>query len=712
MNRFETVTSISEQSLHTGLSTSSLTPPVSPKPSLCGTTSKGPRIKVKASARSISIIIPEGTKLAVVATVEAAGPIELDTQMSSPHSRKGSSASDISGKDRERGQASQRSKISEGTADQRTHDRPAAMNRHWPWSSSYRRGRLNPSESLASVPRSSEISAQGQVFVTPHEHLNERNVDALNANPGDLHANNSPEGPEPSVHPEDSQKGARYPIGASVPFTRTEDAQEAAKGVSETLGPSPRSRSDRKGANNPPEGLEPSTQPGNAREQAEDPTGASAPATHIEGAQEASKGLAEALGPFARSGDAREEANDPPGAPETIALPRKDDDLHSSSALPSDPAVAQNTTFEDELPSTAASPSNPADVPNTTIVEDLQSSFTSPSTPAIAQNRAVEDTGQAAKVDTADSAATRPSAHLITQPDSAVIVIAGPSATFVPPRPRSVPSIQVHSPSGTIMAGPAGTIPMHNADVPATPTQSPIEQSPAVTGTAPSDALAAPAAALPALADIAADSSNNTNPVTGVTSAAPMPLPGVPLGGKPGKTKKIIRKTRSFVLRKPILAFIIGRDLANLVHPQLNKTSNAAGAATLSVDGPSDMLTGYARRTERKKDAQRKVLDQKIAAARIHAEAAEMRRCRMCRGLTRTKYLRKFHRLQLKRDRPDMRAFDRQATAVARAAAFKCKCSRRLLGVRNEVKDRGPMPPQHLRAPAAVEPPCQGVDGA
>jgi hypothetical protein len=184
------------------------------------------------------------------------------------------------------------------------------------------------------------------------------------------------------------------------------------------------------------------------------------------------------------------------------------------------------------------------------------------------------------------------------------------------------------------------------------------------------------------------------------------------VGGKVGRKKRAVQKTRKLLLRRRLLAIIIGRDLAKVVHPQLKAGGKVAGGVPLPVDGPSDLLNSYTSRTERKRDFRRRQLDQKIAAARIHAEAEEIHRCRICRGLTRTMYLRRYHRLQLKRDRPDMNIFDRRATAMARVAVFKCKCNRRLLGVANEVAVKDAVPTQHLRAPAAIEIPLSGVHEA
>ncbi|ETI23173.1 hypothetical protein G647_04970 [Cladophialophora carrionii CBS 160.54] len=327
-----------------------------------------------------------------------------------------------------------------------------------------------------------------------------------------------------------------------------------------------------------------------------------------------------------------------------------------------------------------------------------------PSDPGVAQETAPDDPKKASMP------TTRPGVPLFTQSESAVEIIAEPFAGFGPSQARSVPAIRIHRPSGTVMAASVGTTAMNSAKVPATPMQSALEQSPAAAGTAPVNTLSTTVAAIPAPTNLPVDPSNVSNAIGAATSA--VSLPSLPVSGKVGKRKRVIRKTRKLVLRRRLLAIIIGRDLANVVHPQLNPGANVAGSVPLPVDGPSDLVSSYTSRTERKRDFRRRQLDQRIAAARIHAEAEEIHRCRICRGLTRTMSLRRYHRLQLKRDRPDMNTFDRRATAMSRVAVFKCKCDRRLLGVANEVAVRDAAPTQHLRGPAAIEPPLSGVEAA
>ena len=309
------------------------------------------------------------------------------------------------------------------------------------------------------------------------------------------------------------------------------------------------------------------------------------------------------------------------------------------------------------------------------------------------------------------AASSRPSAHLFTQSESAVPVLTESFANLGPPKRRSVPSIRIHRPSGTVMAASVRTTAMNSTSFPTTPVQSALEQSPAATGNAPLNTLTTNAAAIATPANLDSNLPNISNAVSAATSAVVLPPPDLPVGGKVGKKQKIVRKARKVVLRKRVLSVIIGRDLANVVHAQLNAVTNLAGGLPLPLDGATDLLAGYARRSELKEDKRRKELDQKIAAARIRAEAEDIHRCQICQGLTRTGLLQKYHRLKLKRSRPDMNAIHRRANAETRAAAYKCKCTRRLLGVENKGAGQDSVPPQHLRAPAGIEAPLSGVDG-
>ncbi|KAJ9612438.1 hypothetical protein H2200_004035 [Cladophialophora chaetospira] len=531
-----------ERALRKRLSAASLTS-ISPKSSAPVVASELPKVKVKASARSISIIIPEGAPLPVVATIEAAGLIEVDTQMSTTQNKEGSQAGDQEWKPQ---QTNRRDTSSEGTSSQVGESQDITPNLGLPSLASRRTGPLTVSEASIPAPKSSDISVQGQVFIPAHEHP-EKNVDVLHGHSDKTHE-------------------------------RAENTPEVSK---------------------------------------------QAPEEH----------------------------------------------QHKDSQDPASPA-----------PDTAS-----------------------------AQAAASSETG---KAENPTVATPRPPAHLFTQSESAVEVLAESFGKFGPPQPRSVPSIRIHRPSGTIMAASVGTTVLNSANTPATPVQAAVEQSPAALEAVPVNTPTAPGPEIPTPVDPVGNLSAVTDAAGTATSALPLPLPNLPVGGKKGKKKKVVRKARKLVLRKRILAIILGRELANVIHLQLNAVGNVASVAPLPVDGPNDLVNDYARRSERKRDNQRKQLDQKIAAARIHSEAEALHRCRICRGLTRTNYLRKYHRLRLKVEKPEMGSFERRATAMARVAAFKCRCTRRLLGVENELPVYESLPAQHLRAPAAIEPPLAGVDGA
>ena len=302
----------------------------------------------------------------------------------------------------------------------------------------------------------------------------------------------------------------------------------------------------------------------------------------------------------------------------------------------------------------------------------------------------------------------RPPAHLFTLSESAVELLTGSSTKFGSPQPQSIPAIKIHKASVIAMPISIGTSAINNTNLPSTAIQAVVEQTTEPLRAGPTNLLTTAVGGLPCT-DIPGEISTMTG---SLSPASKLPKSGLPVVDKVGRRKRILLLARKILLKKHLLALMLGRELANLVHPQLHPVANVTGCEPLPVDGSSDMLTSYSRRMERRRDIQQKQLDQKIAATRIHAEAEEMCRCRICRGLTRTTYLKRYHRLQLKRDRPDMNMFDRRATAMGRVGAFKCKCRRRLLGVQNEVVGQDALPSQHLRAPAAIEPPLAGVDGA
>jgi hypothetical protein len=162
-------------------------------------------------------------------------------------------------------------------------------------------------------------------------------------------------------------------------------------------------------------------------------------------------------------------------------------------------------------------------------------------------------------------------------------------------------------------------------------------------------------------------------PVTGQPSS-----PGVPLGGKVGKRKKVVRKARKVVVRKQLLRLILGRELANVVQPLLKQTTSGVAGEPPPVDGASDLSSVHSVRNERKRDMRRKQLGGKIYIAKIYAAAEELEKCPTCRGLITTRHIRKCRRLELERDRPGMKIIDRHAAAWAKVAQLQCKCPKRL----------------------------------
>ncbi|EXJ63529.1 uncharacterized protein A1O5_11290 [Cladophialophora psammophila CBS 110553] len=279
--------------------------------------------------------------------------------------------------------------------------------------------------------------------------------------------------------------------------------------------------------------------------------------------------------------------------------------------------------------------------------------------------------------------------------------------------PFSIPEIRIHRPSGTVMAASLGTTATSGASESPAPFQAATEQSATTT---PLNAASNPVGAVPAPTSVLVNPTTVTNavPVNAVTSALPLALSGLPVGTKMGKRKRVIQRVRRVVVRKRLLAIILGRDLANAVHPQLNAAGKTVPDGPLPLDGPSDLSHSYARWKEYKRDIQQRQMDQKIASARLHAEAEDIYRCLKCRGLTRTKYLRRYHRLQLQRDSPTMNVMQRHATSRARVALFKCKCKGRLPGAKGGKEARDPAVPaasRHLQAPAANEPPLLGPMG-
>ena len=241
---------------------------------------------------------------------------------------------------------------------------------------------------------------------------------------------------------------------------------------------------------------------------------------------------------------------------------------------------------------------------------------------------------------------------------------------------ESIPQIRIQKPSVCTMDSSLGTSAINGTASPAGPGQPALESVPASALTG--NTIAAP---LPSTVPTDLTASAGAVPVNAIASGLPVPLPipGLPIGGKGSTRKKLIHRARKHVLRKRILGLLVGRELAQTLHPLLSGAGNQAGSLPVPVDGASDVVRAYTRRHEQKCVTRTQVLDNKLAHAKLNAHAEELQRCSACRGLTQMKHLRRYHRLQLKKDRPDMSTMDRYVTALARVATSKCKCPRRTM---------------------------------
>lgn len=136
--------------------------------------SRRPRIKVLNSGQSVSIIIPEGVKLPIIATIQPAG--SADSQMSEdpPHRRSELSNSPSPTAGGEPG-------LSRGVLQAQKSESPSPQNERQelpvgfglPFLARVSRGRLNVSEASVPPPTSSDISATGEVFIPAHDHPSE-----------------------------------------------------------------------------------------------------------------------------------------------------------------------------------------------------------------------------------------------------------------------------------------------------------------------------------------------------------------------------------------------------------------------------------------------------------------------------------------------------------------------------------------------------------
>ncbi|KAK5281862.1 hypothetical protein LTR40_004176 [Exophiala xenobiotica] len=147
----------------------------------------------------------------------------------------------------------------------------------------------------------------------------------------------------------------------------------------------------------------------------------------------------------------------------------------------------------------------------------------------------------------------------------------------------ALPEIRVHRPSGTIMATPLGASAANSVGVPATPATSAVGETPAGAATAPLDGITK----MPPTTGLPVDLASVTNAVPMDPTALNLPvtglpnIPGVPLGGKVGKRRKVVRKARKVVVRKQLLRLILGRELANVVQPLLKQTTSGVAGAPL-----------------------------------------------------------------------------------------------------------------------------------
>ncbi|OAP56796.1 hypothetical protein AYL99_08908 [Fonsecaea erecta] len=306
-----------------------------------------------------------------------------------------------------------------------------------------------------------------------------------------------------------------------------------------------------------------------------------------------------------------------------------------------------------------------------------------------------------------------PTSTSLPTSEDALDLIAESSSKVEDIEPFSIPEIKIHRPSGTVMSASMGPDTLNDASVTPTPTQSAMEQS---STTKPLNAATTPVVGGPVPTTLPVDSATVTNavPIDAVVSTLPAPVSELPVVGKLGKRKRVVRKARRVIVRKRLLTIILGRDLAKVVHPQLNASGKTVPDVSLSLDGTKDLIRNYGGKKEYRRAVQQRQLHQKIASARIHTEAEELDRCPSCRGLKSTSYLRKYQRLQLQRDRPTTSVIERHVTSRAQVATFQCQCKRRLLGAgkRREARDSAlPAALQYLQAPGINEPPLPGVRG-
>ncbi|KIW10158.1 hypothetical protein PV08_11119 [Exophiala spinifera] len=168
--------------------------------------------------------------------------------------------------------------------------------------------------------------------------------------------------------------------------------------------------------------------------------------------------------------------------------------------------------------------------------------------------------------------------------DPALNQASGSLATDRPFDTSDLPEIRVHRPSGTIITT------MSSPVVPPTPPPTTIAQSPGANAFPFTNSAPLPAG-LPNIAAAA-----DALPLTALPPITQTALPG--LSRKTRRRTKMVRKVRKTVVRKKLLSLLIGRNLANVVHPVLAKASPDIPVGFLSLDGASDSRRGSTRNSE------------------------------------------------------------------------------------------------------------------
>ncbi|KAJ4583400.1 hypothetical protein HRR86_003792 [Exophiala dermatitidis] len=527
-----------------------------------------PRIDVKVSPQSLSIIIPKGIELPIIATIQPAGAFKA--QMFGSRAGEEGEASGTSA-DEMQSQHNVEADLALQAG------RPVILDRDnqeiiaglgLPFLARVSKGRLNVSEASVPPPQSSEVSAQGQVFIPAHQHASEWDSEPLE-DPSD-HDNQDEHLSEES-HGLDANRSSLADLGSG---------------------------------------------------RAADPN-----TDQADGVPLQAPGPAPIFSP----------------APEQIALPE--------------------TPVEHKVPGGFPSKFVPDDSEHAPQIR-----LHRPSAPGITASlrelirKSISDSSEPVPTAPPPTPAAAP-ALTTTSPSE----VTGPIAVMVPSATAALPAeVSEKGPNAVIdpsTTGPRAAMdPSATAVLPAEASENPSRAMEATTNAAPATNPAMLGSSTVSI--IASSISESTDQQTASSI------------GSVSRRTRAVRRVRSVLVRKPVLDVIIGRDLAEVIRPELKRRAKLTSATPLQVDGPSDYFPAYSRRQERRRDLQRKRVDEKLATARIHAEAERLRKCPHCQGLTQTKYHRAYHRLQLKRDRPELRMLDRYATGRARVVASRCNCRR------------------------------------